>query len=47
MASDYFSLTRLDHALLLRLRSDDGTNRLTRACIQALTETISMPATEQ
>jgi enoyl-CoA hydratase/carnithine racemase len=35
-----FDVERLGNIRLLRLRSSDGTNRLTRACILALIETI-------
>jgi enoyl-CoA hydratase/carnithine racemase len=37
MNSPYFYLDRLEGVNVLRLTSDDGTNRLTRACVLALT----------
>jgi enoyl-CoA hydratase len=36
----YFEVERNGGATLLRLTSDDGTNRLTRGCVLALTEVI-------
>jgi enoyl-CoA hydratase len=38
--SEYFEISRLSNALLLRLTSPDGTNRLSRACVTALTSAI-------
>lgn len=35
-----FEITRDGDAQVLRLRSDDGTNRLTRSCVLALTEAM-------
>jgi enoyl-CoA hydratase/carnithine racemase len=35
-----FAITRDGDARVLRLRSDDGTNRLTRSCVLALTEAM-------
>lgn len=35
-----FEITRDGDARVLRLRSDDGTNRLTRSCVLALTEAM-------
>ncbi len=35
-----FSTEQLGEATVLRLRSDDGTNRLTRGCVLALTEAV-------
>jgi enoyl-CoA hydratase/carnithine racemase len=37
----YFQLERLENAQLLRLTSSDGTNRLSRACVLALTAAIA------
>ena len=37
----YFSLERRENADLLRLTSADGTNRLTRSCVLALTKVIA------
>jgi enoyl-CoA hydratase/carnithine racemase len=34
--TDFFDLEQLDSVRVLRLKSDDGTNRLTRACVLAL-----------
>ena len=36
--AEFFHLEQHDGVRVLRLRSDDGTNRLTRACVLALTE---------
>ena len=41
-----FSLARFEEAAVLRLESPDGTNRLTRACVQALTKTLRDMARE-
>ncbi len=38
--SDYFQVELCDHAAILRLVSPDGTNRLTRACVLALTAAV-------
>jgi enoyl-CoA hydratase/carnithine racemase len=38
LTGEFFSLKRHIGVRVLRLRSDDGTNRLTRACVLALTE---------
>lgn len=40
MNSEFFSLETGDGTCLLRLRSPDGTNRLTKACVLALTEAV-------
>jgi enoyl-CoA hydratase/carnithine racemase len=40
--SPHFSLEELSAATLLRLQSPDGTNRLTRACVESLTEAIEL-----
>jgi enoyl-CoA hydratase len=40
MHDDFYQLERLGNADLLRLVSADGTNRLTRACVLALTEAL-------
>lgn len=37
----YFSLESAERLTLLRLQSSDGTNRLTRACVRALTHTVA------
>jgi enoyl-CoA hydratase/carnithine racemase len=37
----FFEIEHVQHATLLRLVSADGTNRLTRACVIALTEAIA------
>jgi len=37
-ATEFFHLEQLDGVRVLRLKSDDGTNRLTRACVLALIE---------
>jgi enoyl-CoA hydratase len=47
MSGDFFHLDEHDGALVLRLRSEDGTNRLSRGCVLALHEIvqkISVPA---
>jgi enoyl-CoA hydratase/carnithine racemase len=36
--ADFFRLEQLDGVCVLRLQSDDGTNRLTQACVLSLTE---------
>jgi len=36
--TEFFDLEQLDGVRVLRLKSDDGTNRLTRACVLALIE---------
>ena len=36
--TEFFHLEQLDGVRVLRLKSDDGTNRLTRACVLALIE---------
>ena len=41
-----YSLERCGSAVVLRLVSDDGTNRLTRARVQALTEAVEELATQ-
>jgi len=38
--SSHFSVEVTGGVTLLRLQSEDGTNRLTRACVQALTEAV-------
>ena len=40
MLSDYFQLDRQDQLTILRLTSEDGTNRLSRACVIELTSAI-------
>ncbi len=40
MADPFFQIERLAGIRLLRLRSDDGTNRLTRACVLGLIEAV-------
>jgi enoyl-CoA hydratase/carnithine racemase len=40
VASDFFQLESRPPAIILRLASPDGTNRLTRACIRAMTAAI-------
>jgi enoyl-CoA hydratase/carnithine racemase len=40
LPSSYFSVEMTGGAAVLRLQSADGTNRLTRACVQALTEAV-------
>ncbi|HTR64651.1 MAG TPA: hypothetical protein VMH85_02680, partial [Terriglobales bacterium] len=40
MHTDYFQIEPLGNVLVLRLTSADGTNRLSRACVAALTEAI-------
>ena len=37
-ATEFFHLEQLDGVRVLRLKSDDGTNRLTRACMLSLIE---------
>ena len=44
MQSEYFQLDRQDHLTILRLISPDGTNRLSRACVAALTSAIEQLA---
>jgi enoyl-CoA hydratase/carnithine racemase len=39
-ASPYFTIETRDGVAFLRLQSDDGTNRLTRTCVLALTEAV-------
>ncbi|HZE27286.1 MAG TPA: enoyl-CoA hydratase/isomerase family protein [Terriglobales bacterium] len=41
LPSPYFSLEPAEGLTLLRLRSDDGTNRLTRRCVLALTGAVT------
>src|SRR5262245_50386594 len=40
MACEFFQLDRVANIRVLRLSSTDGTNRLTRACVLALTDAI-------
>jgi enoyl-CoA hydratase/carnithine racemase len=40
-ASSFFSLEHKGRAFLLRLQSKDGTNRMTRACVLALTQAMT------
>ncbi|MGA9391211.1 MAG: enoyl-CoA hydratase/isomerase family protein [Candidatus Sulfotelmatobacter sp.] len=40
MSEFHFHLDKLDGAWILRLRSEDGINRLTEACLLSLAETI-------
>jgi len=39
-ASPHFSLERVDGLVVLLLQSADATNRLTRSCVEALTEAV-------
>ena len=39
-ASAHFSLESSPNAILLRLQSSDGTNRLTQACVRSLTDAV-------
>ena len=45
-ASAFFSLSREGATSLLRLRSEDGSNRLTRACVLALIDGVAQLAKE-
>lgn len=45
--SGYFTLEKHQGAQLLRLCSQDGTNRLTRACVLALTEAVQRLASSK
>ena len=47
MSSSGFRLDEQVGVRVLRLRSDDGTNRLTRECVLSLKETIAQLAREQ
>jgi enoyl-CoA hydratase len=47
MVSRYFSVQNKKAALLLRLQSADGTNRLTRECVLSLTEELRRLASEK
>ncbi|MGA8489612.1 MAG: enoyl-CoA hydratase-related protein [Terriglobales bacterium] len=38
--ADFFHLEQLDGVTVLRLRSDDATNRLTRACVLSLSDAL-------
>ncbi len=38
--AEYFSIEERDGIVVLRLESEDGTNRLSRACVRALTSEI-------
>lgn len=40
MSGEFFKIEELDGATVLRLTSADGTNRLTRDCVLALTEAV-------
>lgn len=40
LGASSFSIEHLDVGDILRLTSDDGTNRLTRACVRSLTEAL-------
>jgi enoyl-CoA hydratase/carnithine racemase len=40
LAADFFHLEKQDGIRILRLQSHDGTNRLTQACVLALTEAV-------
>jgi enoyl-CoA hydratase/carnithine racemase len=40
LTADFFLLEQHTGVRVLRLRSSDGTNRLTRACVLALTEAV-------
>ncbi len=40
MASEYFQIETTNGATILRLTSEDGTNRLTRACVQSLAKAV-------
>ncbi len=46
LAEEFFQIAKLDAATVLRLVSRDGTNRLTRACVLALTEAVRALARE-
>lgn len=46
LPSSHFSVEMAGGAALLRLQSEDGTNRLTRACVQALTDAVKELAQE-
>ena len=46
MLTAFFHLDRQDAIRILHLQSDDGTNRLTRACVQALTDVFRQLACE-
>lgn len=41
MTSPYFHIEAVGQARILRLTSPDGTNRLTRACVLALTQAVA------
>ncbi len=43
---DHYQLERRESATILRLQSEDGTNRLTRARVRALTECVGSLAAE-
>jgi len=40
MSQTFFALEERDDVRIVRLRSEDGTNRLTRNCVVALTDTL-------
>jgi len=46
LVPEYFQLEPTDWATILRLTSDDGTNRLTRACVLSLAEAVRELARE-
>lgn len=41
LTAEFFRLDQLDSIRVVRLQTDDGTNRLTRACVLALTATFN------
>jgi len=45
--SSFFALSREQDTSILRLQSEDGTNRLTRNCVSSLTEIIGESAREK
>lgn len=47
MSATGFHLEEREEVRIVRLRSDDGTNRLTRSCVFALTETVGKLAQEK
>jgi enoyl-CoA hydratase/carnithine racemase len=47
MSATAFQLEKCEPACIARLRSDDGTNRLTRACVLSLTEAVKDLARER
>lgn len=47
MLSPCYEISELDRVLVLRLRSEDDTNRLTRACVLSLTDALRKLARER